>query len=203
MLNRLLKFLSAGMLLTAAAGAATLDEGIRQYRHGRFAEAEATMRQVCEAEPDNPAAFERLALSLAALKNPEEARAQLALGVEKGLAEDRALAAEAKLALERRDLEAASEKISQALELNPDNADALDVRGRVRIANKDFAGAAEDFDRALELDPDRPYTHFYSGIAYNGLKRPDKMVERLHTFLRLAPDAPDSDKVRSLLRAFR
>lgn len=186
-----------------AGGAVTLNEGLDKYRHGHFAEAETQLKQVCEAQPDDPAALEALALAQASMKKPEEAKASIAKAAEHGLAEDRVKAAQAKIAIEERNLDGAENLVAEAIEANPDNADALYYRGMIRVAKKDFAAAAADFERSLELEPDRPYAHYYAGIAYNGIKRSDKMVAHLQTFLRVAPDAPESDKVRSLLRAFR
>ena len=191
------------LLIGAAAAAATLEEGVKQYRHGHYAEAETTLRQVCEANPEDAAALENLSLTLASLKKTEEADATLSKAADQGLESDRVKAAQARIAIERRDLETASTLVEEALEANAENANALHSRGMVRVARKDFAGAAEDFEKAIELQPDVPYSHYYAGIAYNGIKRADKMVEHLQQFLRLAPDAPESDKVRSLLRAFR
>lgn len=203
MLKSSIFVISALALSALAAGAATVEEGDSQYRHGRYAEAESTLRQVSQANPDDPVAHEKLALTLAALKKPEEAQSHIQMASEKGLSEDRVKAAQAKVALEQRDISSASSLVDEALATNGENADALHYRGMVRVAQKNFAGAVQDFEKSLELNPDNPYAHYYAGVAYNGLNRKDQMVSHLEAFLRLAPEAPEADKVRSLMRAFR
>ena len=53
------------------------------------------------------------------------------------------------------------------------------------------------------MNPENPYAHYYAGLAYNQIKRPDKMLEHFRTFLKLAPEAPEAPKVRALLRGIR
>ena len=36
-------------------------------------------------------------------------------------------------------------------------------------------------------------------LAYNGAKRPDKMLTQFEMFIRLKPDAPEAKKVRAVL----
>jgi hypothetical protein len=40
-------------------------------------------------------------------------------------------------------------------------------------------------------------------MAYNGLKRPDKMLTHFELFLKMKPDAPEARKVNSVVRAAR
>jgi len=191
-------------LLTAwPAGAATLEEGRNALRQGRPDQAETMLREVTLAEPENAAAHEALAESLAAMKKHEEATREIDRASELGLAEDRVNAVRARNALELRDLESLEKYSAAALEANPENADALRYRGMVATQRKDFAAGVKDLEKSLEFDAEHPYTHYYLGLAYNGVKRPDKMIEHLRTFVMLAPDAPEADKVRSLMRGFR
>ena len=95
------------------------------------------------------------------------------------------------------------ELLNKAVEVNAQSAEAYHYRGMVKTQQKDFQGGIADLEKAIELDPSRAYTHYYLGLAYNGVKRPDKMAEHLQHFLSMAPDAPDADKVRSVLKAFR
>ena len=76
-------------------------------------------------------------------------------------------------------------------------------RGQLALAQKNYKAAAADLEKAIELDPDNAHAHYYAGLAYNGLKRPDQMVKQFQVFLRMAPNAPEAAKVRSVLRAVR
>ena len=196
--------LALGAVLAAGPVAAQdLDAGVEQYRSLNFVEAEQTLRQVCEREPENASAHEYLGLSLAELKRADEAEAEIQKAAEAGLAEDRVKVGLARVAIERRDVDGAARLVEEAHAANPENADAYHYRGMLRTKARNFDQAAVDFERALELNPAIAYSHYYAGIAYNGMKQRDKMVEHFQTFVQMAPNAPEAGKLQSLLRAFR
>ena len=184
-------------------GAEELSEGAKQYRDHRFAEAEKSLRAEVDAQGDNAEARALLGRNLAALKKVDEGEAEIRKAQEMGLAEDKVQVAMAAAAIERRDTGKAMELLNKAVELNSESAEAYHYRGMVKTQQKDFQGGIADLEKAIELDPTRAYSHYYLGLAYNGVKRPDKMAEHLQAFLNMAPDAPDADKVRSVLKAFR
>lgn len=192
-------------LLAGAAvlGAQELSEGAKQYREHRYAEAESKLRAQVAEHGDDAEARAMLGRNLAALKKVDEGEAEIRKAQEMGLAEDKVQVAMAAAAIERRDTDKAMDLLNQAIETSPESAEAHHYRGMVRTQQKDFQGAIADLEKAIELDPTRAYSHYYMALAYNGIKRPDKMAEHFQTFLQLAPDAPDADKVRSVLKAFR
>ena len=187
----------------AVLGAEELSEGVKQYRNHKFAEAEHSLRAEVNANGENAEARALLGRNLAALKKIDEGEAEIRKAEEMGLAEDKVLVAKAATAIEKRDTGQAMELLNKAVEVNAQSAEAYHYRGMVKTQQKDFQGGIADLEKAIELDPSRAYTHYYLGLAYNGVKRPDKMAEHLQHFLNMAPDAPDADKVRSVLKAFR
>lgn len=187
----------------AVLSAQELSEGAKQYREHRYAEAENSLRSEVNARGDDAEARALLGRNLAALKKIDEGEAEIRKAQEMGLAEDRVNVAMAAAAIERRDTGKAMELLNKAIELKPESAEAFHYRGMVKTQQKDFQGGIADLEKAIEVDPSRAYSHYYLGLAYNGVKRPDKMAEHLQAFLKMAPDAPDADKVRSVLKAFR
>lgn len=187
----------------AVLGAQELSDGANQYREHRYAEAEKSLQAEVNANAEDAEARALLGRNLAALKKVDEGEAEIRKAQEMGLAEDKVQVAMAAAAIERRDTGKALELLNQAVEANPESAEAFHYRGMVKTQQKDFQGGIADLEKAIELDPTRAYTHYYLGLAYNGVKRPDKMAEHLQQFLKLAPNAPDADKVRSVLKAFR
>jgi tetratricopeptide (TPR) repeat protein len=75
-------------------------------------------------------------------------------------------------------------------------------RGLVFAMRDDFARAAEAFDLSAAADPMFAYAYYRAGLAYRRLDRADLMVERLATFQRLAPRAPETAAVAEMLRTF-
>ena len=75
--------------------------------------------------------------------------------------------------------------------------------GLARTRKEEWAGAAEAFARAAELNPNFAYAHYYAGLSYSRVKRPDQVVRHFEMFLKLAPKAPERSAVTSLLRAIK
>ncbi|MFI4963828.1 MAG: tetratricopeptide repeat protein [Caulobacterales bacterium] len=126
-------------------------QGLALFAVGDFCKAEQAFRIVVEVAPDQPLAWNNLALALVGLDRLAEAAAAL----ERALALDPAqLSAWTSLAGVRLRLgrtEAADEACGNALALDPDCAEALQTRAFVRAEAEDFAGAADALSRALEL----------------------------------------------------
>lgn len=93
-------------------------------------------------------------------------------------------------------LEAANEAVSR----NESLPEAHYLRGLALSARQDVAGAAASFDQATDLDPSWAYAHYYAGLAYSRAKRADLMATHFQTFLKLAPQAPESREVKSIMQ---
>jgi tetratricopeptide (TPR) repeat protein len=75
--------------------------------------------------------------------------------------------------------------------------------GLARTRKEEWAGAAEAFARAAELNSNFAYAHYYAGLSYSRVKRPDQVVRYMEMFLKLAPKAPERSAVTSLLRSIK
>jgi tetratricopeptide (TPR) repeat protein len=75
--------------------------------------------------------------------------------------------------------------------------------GLARTRKEEWAGAAEAFARAAELNANFAYAHYYAGLSYSRVKRPDQVVRYFEMFLKLAPKAPERSAVTSLLRSIK
>ena len=191
------------ILALASASAATFDEALALLKAHKFPQAESAFAGLAGEQPDNPEIRAHWALTLAELARNEEARAQLDTARELNAPEDQLETVEARLLLGAQQSDQALAALDRGLEANPDSALALHYRGLAYANKRDFAKSIESLERSLELDPSFAYTHYYLGMAYNGVRRPDQAVTHLQQFVQQAPDAPDADKVRSLLKAFR
>lgn len=196
-------FLLTAGLWAGPALAQDVEHGVKLYREHRFPEAEKELRQVLANDPENLRAREFLSRSLAGLQRHEEAEEEIRRAEEAGLSEDRVKVARAEAAITRKDAEGAVTLLDEAVEIDPENADAYYLRGMAHTYFKRFDAGVQDLEKSIELYPENPYAYYYLGMAYNGVKRPDRMIDNMQRFLQMAPEAPDSGKVRSLLRGVR
>lgn len=177
-----------------------------------YKQAESVVREVLDESPENADANYVLGMSLLGQGRSKEAEEAL-LKADKGLSPESAPSTGpkpeaiqvglARAYMDQKQLDKAGEALARADQMKPDDPDVYYYRGMLDAHRQDYAAAARDMDKSIELDPKRAYAYYYSGIAYNQIKRPDKMVERFQVFLKLAPDAPEAAKVRSLLRVVR
>ena len=75
--------------------------------------------------------------------------------------------------------------------------------GLAQTRREEWTGAAEAFTRAVELNPTFAYAHYYAGLSYSRIKRPDQVAKYLEMFVKLAPKAPERSAVSSMLKAIR
>jgi tetratricopeptide (TPR) repeat protein len=195
--------LAATVVTAAPAG----DEGIELYNQKDYKAAAEKLATAVSQHPDDREARYYLALSLIELGRFQEAEGHLkALSPEEQMTKDRE--AEVHLALGRvkigQELYAeATKDLDMAVSLAPDNPEIRLRRAEAELQQKKYDLAVKDAEKAIEVEPRTAYAHYYAGIAYSNLKRPDKMAEHFRIFLELAPDAPEAAKIQSLLRSLR
>jgi tetratricopeptide (TPR) repeat protein len=100
-------------------------------------------------------------------------------------------------------LDAAQAAAKKAVEIDGNSVQAQYLLGLVESARGDNAQAAEAFAKAAELDSQMAYAHYEAGMAFYKIKRIDRMAVYFENFLRVAPDAPESAAVQSIMRTVR
>lgn len=190
-------------LVAIPALASDLDRGIQLYESGKYDEAERILRSVVDSDAKNARAHQYLGLALLNLDKPEEALASLRhadqldprlTDVKLGLT---------RVYLEQRKLGEAEDSLKKLEVIAPNNKELPFYRGLLHAARGDHERAVKDLEVALKERPENARAHYYLGLSYSRVNRPDKMVEHFQYFLKLAPDAPEAPKVRSLLRNVR
>ncbi len=190
---------------TAAADTQT---GIQLYQAGKYKEAAAELGQVVKENPDDRRARYYLGLSLLHQEQYSEAESQfLAAEKETAAGSDPALdqikVGLARAQMDQKDYDQASASLEAARGVNPNNPDIYVYRGKLELLRESYDAAIEQLQKAIEMDPKSAYAHYYAGMAYSKTRRPDKMVAEFQMFLKLAPNAPEAAKVRSLLKGIR
>jgi tetratricopeptide (TPR) repeat protein len=101
------------------------------------------------------------------------------------------------------DLPAAEEAAKKAVDVNGDLAEARYQLGLVLSARDNQAPAADAFAKAAELKPQMAYAQYEAGMAFYKVKRVDRMAVYFTNFLKLAPNAPETPAVQSIMRTVR
>jgi len=88
----------------------------------------------------------------------------------------------------------------KALALDPKNVDVrVDMGTCMRGVGK-FEAAAAEFRKAIKIEPNHLNAHRNLGVVFGyDLKDREGAIKEFKTFLELAPNAPDADKVRDLI----
>ena len=68
---------------------------------------------------------------------------------------------------------------------------------------RDYEAAAAAFEAVIARDPAFAYAHYYAGLSYYQVDRTDRMAAAFETFLTLAPEAPERERIESVLRTLR
>ena len=186
-----------GISLFGCAAAADLGRGRDLYNQGKYREAADELRQVVAADDSNSDAHRLLGLALVESDRAGEAERHINKAMELSATGQTRLAA-ARLAAARKEWDRAEELLRDA------EGDELGyVRGLVHLNRDRDAEAARELEAFSEAHPEHAYAHYYAGLAYNQLRRPDRMLHHFEMFLKLKPDAPEARKVRSVVRSAR
>jgi len=184
-------------IASLTAMAQDLDRGVEQYRKNDYAGAVSTLRKVVESDQGNAKANLYLGLALIEQNKAGEAEPFIAKADELSPSGE-TKAGKARLYVAQKNTEAADSALKEA-----EGDEVPYVRGLLELDRKQYADAARDFESYIESHPDHAYAHYYAGMAYNGMKRPDKMLTHFQLFLKMKPDAPEARKVQAVVGAAR
>jgi tetratricopeptide (TPR) repeat protein len=73
-------------------------------------------------------------------------------------------------------------------------------RGICCVQQKKSQEAIKELEKSISLDPQNAYAHYYAGIAYSDAGLADKAAGAMRTFLKLAPNAPEAAKAKSMIQ---
>jgi tetratricopeptide (TPR) repeat protein len=177
--------------------AQNVDQAIEKYNKAEYAEAESEFRKAVEAKADDARANRYLGLSLLEQGKNSEAEPYLKK------ADEIESTGETKGALARFHAEQKDLGQAEAMLDGASGPDAAYARGLVAFNKQKYEDAAREMASFLESHPKHAYAHYYAGMAYNGMRRPDKMLTHLELFVRLKPDAREARAVRSILKTGR
>ena len=175
------------------ASAADVNRGKQLYNEGKYSEA------VSELEPlaDSAEALRLLGMALIEQDRVSDAAKPINRAMELDPSGESKLAL-ARLNVAQKNYDRAEELIGEA------SGDDLEyVRGLVHFNKNRFEEAATDLEAAVSKRPGNAYAHYYAGLAYNKMNKPDRMLSHFEMFVKLKPDAPEARKVRAVLKTGR
>lgn len=75
--------------------------------------------------------------------------------------------------------------------------------GVTQAFKQNWSAALEQLNRAIDMDSGLAYAYYYRAIAQDKLGRKDQLVNDMNRFLALAPNAPEAEQARAILRAVK
>lgn len=75
--------------------------------------------------------------------------------------------------------------------------------GVTRLFQEQWQPALDQLTRAIEMDSELAYAYYYRALAADKLNRKDLLVNDMERFLRLAPNAPEAERAKAVLRAVK
>ena len=106
--------------------------------------------------------------------------------------------------LETRQFAAAESQLKSALKINNASAIAHMYLGIALISDKKLAEAQTELEAAVSSNaPEVAKSHYYLGGIYWGNREYSRAADHLETYLKLAPKAPEAEKVRQTIKELR
>ncbi|MEA2563853.1 MAG: Anaphase-promoting complex, cyclosome, subunit 3 [Acidobacteriota bacterium] len=75
--------------------------------------------------------------------------------------------------------------------------------GVTRLFQEQWQPALDQLTRAIDSDSGLAYAYYYRGLAAEKLNRKDLLVNDMERFLKIAPDSPEAERARMILRAVK
>jgi Flp pilus assembly protein TadD len=165
-----------------------VNQGVGEYRQGRYHDAAASFEKARDLLPGDPRISNLLGTALLQAKTyspaAEEFRRMLALRPESleprlGLA---------RIAIRAGDYEEASRNFREVLARDPKNPQSLYNLGLIRYRAGDYAAARDLLGRLLVQLPNHPEAHYVLGLTEMRLGNDARAVEELRRTVSLAPE---------------
>jgi tetratricopeptide (TPR) repeat protein len=173
-------------------------EARQAIQQGRWADAERMLGQ-----PSDELGLYLLGRAQVELKKTDQAESTFKTIVDNNNGSSQGFEGMARVYTARKDYTRALQSATRAVELNSANAGAHYILGVIHAFRKDLPKAVESLQRSVELEDGDAYAHYHLGLLQYQQKKFDQTIIHFEKFNELAPNAPESGQVRSILRTVR
>ncbi len=100
-----------------------------------------------------------------------------------------------------KNFEEAKKNLDKFLEGNPGDIRGLYRQGLNASFQQKWKEAVDWFTKAIEKDASYAYAYYYRGLAQEKAGKKDQLVLDMDRFVKLAPDAPEASRAKSIIAA--
>ena len=94
----------------------------------------------------------------------------------------------------------ALDQLKQALELSPEDENALDMKGAILVRQKNYTEAENSLRKAVAINPDHESAHYNLGMALLNQGKKDEAIRELQTVLRITSLYPGVEQILAKLK---
>ncbi|HWM91308.1 MAG TPA: tetratricopeptide repeat protein [Thermoanaerobaculia bacterium] len=187
----------AGQADSNAAVAVAVGRVLEQEK--KYGESEAKLRKATELAPSDPAAWVWLGETYLRQRNSGAADGAFRKAAEVAGGNDYYLGV-ARLRLRQYD-----EAVAALERARGSSFGALVPYqiGVARFSQQQWQPAMDQLNQAIQMDSNLAFAYFYRGLTADKMKRTDILVNDMEQFLKLAPNAPEAEAAKAVLRAVK
>ena len=180
-------------------------KGVEAARRNENERASDLLRQAVAAHPNFPLALSELGVVYLKLKRPEKAVESLSASLKLAPEDQGTLLAYGRALLELRRSAEAEEQFRKALKKNAASPSARLYLGMILLGRREFEEAERELRAATQSGGggEVARAHYYLGGLYWELKQYKRAADELETYLKLAPTAPDAERLRTTIKDLR
>jgi Tfp pilus assembly protein PilF len=157
-----------------------------------------------ESHPNFPAALSELGVTYLKLKRPEKAAESLSAALKLAPEDYGTLLAYGRALLELRRPAEAEEQFRKALRKHAASPSAHLYLGMILLGRRELVEAERELQAAATAGGgEAARAHYYLGGIYWELKQYKRAADELETYLKLAPSAPEAERLRATIKDLR
>jgi Flp pilus assembly protein TadD len=179
-------------------------KGVEAARKNENERAADLLRQAVDTHPNFPLALSELGVTYLKLKRPEKAAESLAASLKLAPEDHGTLLAYGRALLELRRPAEAEGQFRKALKKNAASPSAHLYLGVILLGRREFEEAERELRAATQPGGGEvAMAHYYLGGLYWELKQYKRAADELETYLKLAPSAPEAERLRVTIKELR